>query len=1239
MTCSARKISLALLTTLAGLATFAPAQVLPTITAGVSSLYQPELAANTVALPQHPSLSPDGSRIVFSSHGDLWIVSSQGGAAARLTNHPAPERRSEFSPDGTLLAFESDRDGGRNLYVLPLLSGPGGELLAGETRRVHVMDRSQTLASFSPCGNFLLLNSSHEPAIYRGQRMYRVPVTGGPMERLTDAHGNMPRLSPDGDTLVFAYRRYDYNRPRYRGSGTSDLWSLKLSTGAFTQLTSHAADDADGFPMADGSVVFVSSRDGQNNLWRLPPSGADDAAVQLTRYHPNQHVSIGHGIRDLNVSADGRTAVFVVWDTLYTLDLSVPNAQPRAVQLVASSGENETDWNRTNIGREASEAALSPDGKTIAVVARGEIFVRSTSENRPTRRVTSTAGRERDLAWSADNSTLYFVSDDTGVPRLYAATVAFSRDDLLPPKAEKPAEEDADKEAKPDAPKAEPTADPEPQEPQADATPPAEPPASDADTPEAEDKKKDAKDEPDMGKRWADSIRYTINPVNTGLESDEPCFRNGIFGIEISSPMPSPDGEQLLFIRGRGDLVLHNLKSGENRVLFEAWNRPEVQWASDNRHIVYALNDHDFQSDVYILDTGDPAAAPVNVTRHPDNDDSPRLTHDGKVLYFRSERAGHNFDYDVWYVFLDRSLEAMTPYELDEYFKNAADEAKKLKPIKPAPAKPTTKPGATPEAKPETPDDGDAQDKPTAKKKAAPKKAEPLKFDTDDAYLRVRRLTSIPGGLSGLFITPAGDRVMFNSTEGDRAFVSVSRKNDDRKVIQAGGASPMGVSINGDKVTYVSRGQAYTANPGTGKSDLMAIEAPVVIDVGAEQRQKFNEAARTMGNVFYHPTMKGLDWRAFASRYESLAQRTRTPEELARVVQMLFGELDGSHTGISAAGGFSAPSLGTGYLGVHTRAAVNGLEVTWILPMSPATLPLGGVANAIDLGDVIIAVDDTPLRTDSHRLDLVTALMGKAGQETLIEIERKDPAKPRFIMLVPISGAAEGRLRYQAEVLRRAKLVDELSGGKLGYLHIQGMSMPSVRDFERDLYAAAAGKDGLIIDVRDNGGGSTADILLSSLTAPPHAFTIPRGADPESIPTDAYPRDRRLIYGYSRPITVLINENSFSNAEIFAHAIKTIGRGVLVGTATYGGVISTGAASLIDGSTIRTPFRGWYLPDGRDYENNGAQPDINVPMTPEADAAGRDPQLDAAVSELLGRAAQARREREAVKAQPVPLPR
>ena len=193
----------------------------------------------------------------------------------------------------------------------------------------------------------------------------------------------------------------------------------------------------------------------------------------------------------------------------------------------------------------------------------------------------------------------------------------------------------------------------------------------------------------------------------------------------------------------------------------------------------------------------------------------------------------------------------------------------------------------------------------------------------------------------------------------------------------------------------------------------------------------------------------------------------------------------------------------------------------------------------------------------------------------------------------------------------------EWSGGRIGYAHIAGMDQGSLDEFERDLFAAADGKKGLIIDVRNNGGGWTADRLLASITAKFHAYTVPRGQDPAIH--DGYPQDRLFIRRYTLPINMLCNEKSFSNAEITAHAFKTLKRGTLVGQQTYGGVISTGGTRLIDGTTVRLPGRGWYLPDGTDMENNGAMPDLVVPQTPEDESQDTDAQLKAAVDDLLKR--------------------
>jgi tricorn protease len=174
------------------------------------------------------------------------------------------------------------------------------------------------------------------------------------------------------------------------------------------------------------------------------------------------------------------------------------------------------------------------------------------------------------------------------------------------------------------------------------------------------------------------------------------------------------------------------------------------------------------------------------------------------------------------------------------------------------------------------------------------------------------------------------------------------------------------------------------------------------------------------------------------------------------------------------------------------------------------------------------------------------------------------------------------------------------------------MSWGSFYEFERQLFAAGYGKDGLVIDVRDNGGGFTADHLLTALTQPRHAFTIQRGGEP------GYPQDRKVYATWNKPIVVLINQSSFSNAEIFAHAIRTLGRGPLVGVETGGGVISTGGARVLDFGFIRTPGRGWFLiGDGEDMEQNGAPPHHEVWTEPGDFAEGIDRQLDKAVEVLL----------------------
>ncbi len=638
------------------------AQPVPASVTPVPAAPAATIAPGQVGMVAFPSLSPDGSLMVFSWLGDLWAVSSQGGPASRLTSHPAEERRSAFSPDGSLLAFESDREGSRSLYVVSITSaGPNGPVQAGRARRVTALDRAQTLNAWTPDGSALLFSGSIEANVFRGTQMFRVPVlsqelssddpatiVGGPIERLTPAFGTQPRLSADGSTLYFARRRPEPARPRYSGSGTSDLVAMSIGTGEFTTLTTNARSDADPFPLPDGSVVFISSRSGTHNLMRLPPNARDDRSARaLTNFQPGEKATIAHGVRDLAVNAGGTVAVFTVFDTVYRLDLTRADATPTPIAVASSLDASDLELARLNISREVGEQAISPDGKTLAVIARGEVFVRSTDEGRPTRRVTNFDGkaRARDLAWSPDNRVLFFTSDQSGSSLVSYATVALSRSDIRPEpapagtgdKTDKPEEPEAGKAATPaakddqhagDDPAAQPVTEPAPAAAPASAptTPPpaAETPGAATD-PAAAKPRRPSRPKVDYAKRWSESIRFDVKTLDL---SSVPAGKNdGVLGPEWSGPIPSPDGKQLLLTRGLGDVVLFDLAKRSGRVIIEGWNTPSVQWASDSRHVILAREDLDFNSDIWLVDTQaqDAMASATNLTRHPAPDRAPHI--------------------------------------------------------------------------------------------------------------------------------------------------------------------------------------------------------------------------------------------------------------------------------------------------------------------------------------------------------------------------------------------------------------------------------------------------------------------------------------------------------------------------------------------------------------------------------------------------------------------------------------
>lgn len=1157
------------------------------LVAVLAMVFQTADGQSNVDLPRYPSISPDGSTVAFSWRGDLWTVASRGGQAVRLSGNPFDETRSAWSPDGTRIAFNSDRSGYTNIHMM---NADGTDV-----RQVSISDRSAYLQGFGvdEDGNEVLTFHSYlEGDLYRAPRPYMIRSEGGDLLRLHDAFGEEAVVSPDGRYVAFTRGNMSWTRRDYRGPDDRDIWLFDREDETYHQLTHWEGQDGAARWVGSDTIYFMSDRELDTaNLYRMTIEHDDNNGV--TASEPVRLTAFeDHDIWDFDVAANGSTAVMHVWDSLYTLDLRRADATPRTLDITASEDDAD-NYELKSINRDVDVAALSPDGQVMAYVAYGRVYVRNIDDHSPTRRVSpdDSHARATDLAWSPDGLTLYFVDDSDGTESIYAATVAQTRDELResyevaiealeePEDATVP-EGDSDA-AENDAVGTEGESRDDADEPDDDE--------GDDDTDDNADDESDDEEEPDPDrpdpKRWHDALRFSIEPVVQTATNDR-------------NPSPSPCGRYLAYRSTRGTVEVLNLETNETHALLDHWDRgTHWTWSPDSRYIAYSRNNLNFSSDVWVIPVDGTADDAINITRHPRNDINPNWSADGKILSFRSNRT--NDDYDVWMVYLDKSLESLNTKEREEYHKEAADAAKKRKPLK------TLAPDETRDVPDSLTDD----------------------LDFEYAWQRLRRLTSLPGSQGNHIMTPGGDRYIFSARIGDESgLYSVDYRGDDRERLGSF-ASVQHMNLAGDRVVVVQSSRGALMRPEGGSTDHYDISDRYRIDLKAQSEQKFIEAARTLGEVFYHPTMKGLDWDGLTEEYLDLARNTRTASEFNAVAARLLGELNGSHLGISARGPTSPLRQSLGRIGTHhERVQIDvgdgegmrdGYRITHIIPESPAAT----ATTPLDVGDVISHVDFVPFGpTDT----VESLLQDRSGEEVALTIHRHvdsdnaDNATIEFhTLLTPVSWGAQRGLIYEAWQERNRQLVAEWSDGRIGYAHIQGMNQPSLDEFVRDLYAAAYDRDALIIDVRNNGGGWTTDRVLASIMVQPHAYTVPRGADVHD--KTVYPQDRLFIPRYVLPINMLCNEKSFSNAEIISHAFKTLERGTLVGQQTAGGVISTGGTTLIDGTRVRLPFRGWYVMDGTDMENNGAVPDILVPQTPEDESRDYDEQLKAAVDDLLGR--------------------
>jgi tricorn protease len=684
----------------------------------------------------------------------------------------------------------------------------------------------------------------------------------------------------------------------------------------------------------------------------------------------------------------------------------------------------------------------------------------------------------------------------------------------------------------------------------------------------------------------------------------------------------TPNGKHLLFTEGRGNLVAMSLDTKEITRLVESFSEPNFSISPDSRWIAYDSQDNDFNSEIWIMPL-DKHAPPVNVSRHPDNDQSPVFSPDGKVLAFTGRRSKE--ESDIYYVYLQEEYDDES--SRDRTIEKAIETMKKKRP-KPAAAEPKTETGSqdtkntenkNPENKPAEPKPADAK---ASEEKPKPEKAsdaEPklVRIDFDKIHQRLRRINLQDTRETNLIFSPDGKKLAFSaSVEGKSGWYSVEFPDKlTPKLMSSTVLSDARWTKSSGSIMGLSKGTPTKLENGE-KETSFGFSVTHDRSRSGRFREGFNAAWLAMNEIWYDPAMGNRNWEQVRRKYVDAASRAFDERGLGEVIELMLGELNGSHLGFTPSmGSASEPETPrkrehpTAHLGARFDPAYlgPGLKVRDVLPESPSDK----VKSRLKAGDIILSIDGT--RVDPS-MDLTQVLNGPLDRDIQLVVQRakEDASEELNLTLRPIPYGRVRPLLYEQWLETNRQMVEKLSNGKLGYLHIQAMDESSFLEFEQQLYNVGYGKEGLVIDVRDNGGGSTTDHLLTSLTQPKHAITVPRGGG------TGYPHDRMIYATWSKPIVVLCNQNSYSNAEIFSHAIKVLGRGKLVGVQTAGGVVSTGAARINDIGVLRAPFRGWFsIRDGKDMELHGAEPDFIVWPAPGELPAGIDKQLEKGVEVLL----------------------
>ena len=690
-------------------------------------------------------------------------------------------------------------------------------------------------------------------------------------------------------------------------------------------------------------------------------------------------------------------------------------------------------------------------------------------------------------------------------------------------------------------------------------------------------------------------------------------------------PAYSPDGKQVAYLQDRAALHVLDVATGKTReVLSSDWNYSYedgdqwFDWAPDGKSLLVQFVDKNrWGAEVGVV-PADGSGKVTNLTNSGYDDFHPLFARKGQMMIWLSDRqglhgsgGGGRNDGDVFGMFLTR--EAFDRFKLDkaEYaqLKKREEDEKKD-----ADKKDDKKDG---DKKPEAKKDDKADDKKDADKKEA-KKEEPPKpvvIEMEGIENRTARLSQASGDIKDMALTPDGEQLFYVSKtgEGFELWQVRLREKEGKRVasLPGGRGDEVGISLNakGTEGFVLAGGkvQKFKVPGDDGKGDVktegVKFSAELRIDHAAERAQMFDHSWRQTQEKLYDKSMGNVDWAYYRKVYERQLPFVADATDFAELLSEMLGELDVSHTGSGyrpTPSGDATAALGVFYDNGYKGA---GAKVNEIIEGGP----LDTADAKIKPGMVIEAIDGIAIAAGAEFDSLLNL---KAGKPIVLDV--LDPATGKHFeqTLKAISQGAERELLYKRWVRTERALVDKLSGGRLGYVHVRGMNDASYRQVYADALGRASSKEALIVDTRFNGGGNLHDELATLLSGKRYLEFMPRG---QSLGWEP-------VAKWTKPSAVLISESNYSDAHLFPWTYKHLGIGKLIGMPVAGTGTAVWWETMQDGATyFGIPQVGFRAQNGDYMERALITPDIVVPNDKTKLDAGEDQQLEAAVKSLLAK--------------------